>query len=114
MFFDDNIVLLYLYHCMNIIMFAFAQIISFYMSSLIAYRTQTWVPQSLRDPHITRVLGTPGPQIPSDMGAWGPHITRNMGTGVSKLGGPHFTRTLDFVFGTESLGSMSPVVQSTE
>ena len=36
-----------------------------------------WVPKSLRDPHITRVLGTPGPHIPSDMGAWGPHITRN-------------------------------------
>ena len=34
------------------------------MSFPIAYRTQILgVPKSLKDPHITRVLGTPGPQI---------------------------------------------------
>ena len=53
------------------------------MSFPIAYRTQTLgVPKSLKDPHITRVLGTPGPHIPSDMGPPCPHITRDMGTGV--------------------------------
>ena len=36
---------------------------------------------------------TPGPRIPSDMLPPRPHITRDMGTGVPKLGGPHFTRT---------------------
>ena len=39
-------------------------------------------PKSLMDPHITRVLETPGPHIPSDMGPSRPHITRDMGTGV--------------------------------
>ena len=64
------------------------------MSFPIAYRTQILgVPKSLKDPHITRVLETPGPHIPSDMGPPRPHITRDMGTGVPKLGGPHFTQT---------------------
>ena len=49
--------------------------------------------KSLKDPHITRVVGTPGPHIPRDRGAPCPHITRDMGTGVPKLGGPHFTIT---------------------
>ena len=65
-----------------------------YMSFRIEYRTQTLgVPNSLKDPHITRVLGTPGPHIPSDMGLPRPHITRDMGTGVPILRGPHFTQT---------------------
>ena len=69
------------------------------MSFPIAYRTQTLgVPKSLKDPHITRVLGTPGPHIPSDMGPPRPHITRDMGTGVPKLGGPHFTQTPVFSY----------------
>ena len=76
-------------HEHNNIMFAFAQIISFYMSSL----TQTLGPQNTeRSPYHQSSWG-PRPHIPSDMGAWGPHITRNMGTGVPKLEGPHFTRT---------------------
>ena len=75
--------------------FALANIISSYMSSPVAYRTQTLgVPKSLKDPHITRVLGIPGPHISSNMppvpiyGDWDPQI-----------GGSHFTQTPDQFFG---------------
>ena len=70
---------------------AYNLLISSYMSFLIVYATQTLgVPKSLKDPHITKVLGTPGPQNFGDMGTlviWAPpppHITRDMRTGVPK------------------------------
>ena len=86
------------HYCINIflLLHIYNLLISSYTSFPIAYRTQTFgVPKSLKDPHITRVLGTPGPHIPSDMPPPPPHphITRDMGTGVPKLGGPHFTQT---------------------
>ena len=52
----------------------------------------TSTPKSLTDPHITRVLGTPGPHIPSDMlpppvpislGIWG-RGSPNWGLSISR------------------------------
>ena len=86
------------HYCISIflLLHIYNLLISSYTSFPISYRTQTFgVPKSLKDPHITRVLGTPGPHIPSDMAPPHPHITRDMGTGVPKLGGPHFTQTPD-------------------
>ena len=64
-------------------------LISSYMCFPIAYRTQTLgVPKSLKDPHITRVLGTPGPHIPSDM----PPVPISLGYGDRgpQIGGSPF------------------------
>ena len=36
------------------------------------------IPKSLKDAHITSVLGTPGPCITSVLGALGPHIMWTM------------------------------------
>ena len=64
------------------------------MSSLIAYRTQTFGPQITEGSPYHQSSGDPrGPYPYSDMGPWGPHNTRDMGTGVPKLEGPHFMRT---------------------
>ena len=63
-FFDDNIVVLYLYNSVNIIMFAFAQIISFGMSSLIAYRTQTLGPQITEESPYHQSFGDPRAPYP--------------------------------------------------
>ena len=76
------------------------------MSSLIAYRTQTLGPPITEGSPYHQSSGDHRAPYPRWYGGLGsPYITRNMGTGVPKLGGPHFTQTPDFVFGTESLGS---------
>ena len=56
------------YYCISIflLLHIYNPLISFFPT---AYRAQTLgVPKSLKDPHITKVLGTPEPHIPSDMG----------------------------------------------
>ena len=59
----------------------------------ILFKQSQMRPKSLKDPHITRVLGTPGTHIPNDMPPPHPHITRDMGIEVPKLGGPNFMQT---------------------
>ena len=86
----DNIVVLYLY--INIFLLLHIQFVLTCLLKL-CIEQKPWVTKSPTDPHITRVLGTQWPHIPSDMLPSCPHITRDMGTEVPKLGGPHFTRT---------------------
>ena len=64
-FFNDNIVVLYLYILLHkhIFTLAYTRLVNLFL-----YVFSNCVPKSLKDPHITRVLGTPGPHIPSDMG----------------------------------------------
>ena len=62
------------------------------MSSPIAYTTQTLQlgPKSLKDPNTTRVLGTPGLHIPSDMDP--PPCPQGYGDQGPQNGDPHFTQ----------------------